>query len=125
MPYIKANDGRRKALRNFDTALSAGELNYQIFYYIKHFYPNDNDGNYLEDLVRISEVTENFIYNFLGENPNYQKYNDLTGALVRCYKEVERRLKIEPRFLLKILESYDEEIAKYEDLKISENGDIE
>ena len=37
MPYIKANDGRREALRNGEPALSAGELNYQIFYYIKHY----------------------------------------------------------------------------------------
>jgi hypothetical protein len=125
MPYIKANDGRRKALRNFGTAQSAGELNYQMFYYIKHFYPNDNDGNYLYDMFQMDDVIRNYINNFLGEKPNYQKYNDLTGALVRCYKEVERRLKIEPRFLIKIMESYDEEIAKYEDLKILENTDVE
>ena len=117
MPYIKSNDGRRKALRNGEPALSAGELNYQSFYYIKHN----------------KAVKENVIYgsikayvdNFLGEKPNYQRYNDMTGAMVRCYKEIKRRLKFNPDFLWKIMSSYDKEIGIYEDTKIISNGDVE
>lgn len=49
----------------------------------------------------------------------------MTGALVRCAKEIERRLDIESGWLLNLMESYDNEIAKYEDKKILENGDVE
>ena len=44
MPYIKkyrCNDprnNRRNAMQEGEPALSAGELNYQIFYFIKHNY---------------------------------------------------------------------------------------
>lgn len=116
MPYIKANDGRREALRNGDTALTAGELNYQIFFTIKHFK--------VEDDLTIQTISE-YVKNFLGEKPNYQKYNDMTGALIRCAFEIERRLKLDPEFLLNIMLSYNDEINTYEDLKIQENGDVE
>jgi hypothetical protein len=112
MPYIKADDGRRKALRNGEPALTAGELNYQIFWHVKH-------KDCSENLIRC------FVEQFLGEKRNYQKYNDMTGALVRCYREIERRLKLNCGFLLEIVDSYDDEIAKYEDKKIEENGDVE
>ena len=36
MPYIKSGDSRRETLQRGEPALLAGELNYQIFYYIKH-----------------------------------------------------------------------------------------
>lgn len=113
MPYIKANDGRREVLRDGASAFTAGELNYQMFYYIKH--------NETPDQERIKF----FINQFLGETPNYQRYNDMTGALVRCYKEVIRRLKINPTYLVDIMHSYDKVIADYEDIKIIENGDVE
>lgn len=113
MPYIKANDGRREALRNGESALIAGELNYQIFYYIKH-----------SDKPDISVIYE-FVSQFLGANPNYQKYNDMTGVLIRCAKEVERRLNKDAEYLYLLMESFDDEIALYENLKISENGDVE
>jgi hypothetical protein len=61
----------------------------------------------------------------LGDKPNYQKYNDLTGALIRCAVEIKRRLNIRATILLDILGSYEEEINKYEDKKIIENGDVE
>lgn len=120
MPYIKANDGRREALRKGEPALTAGELNYQIFYYVKHNY--ENNTIYAKDYLRIST----FVNNFLGEKPNYQKYNDMTGALIRCYKEIERRLpvSVESDFIC-MMNSYDEKINKYEDEKINENGDVE
>ena len=74
---------------------------------------------------------DGFVNNFLGEKPNYQRYNDMTGALVRCAKESIRRLGnsrelIEAVLVLAEIErSHDDEIAKYEDLKIKENSDVE
>lgn len=115
MPYIKSNDGRREALQNGEPALLAGELNYQIFYFIKH---NPKLESYHFGRLKI------FVNNFLGRNPNYQRYNDMTGALIRCYKEIQRRLKFHPDFLWEIMSSYDKEIARYEDTKIEENGDV-
>lgn len=118
MPYIKSNDGRRELLQKREVALNAGELNYQIFYFVKHYY--------LEFTPITSEIIiKMFVKNFLGEKPNYQKYNDMTGALIRCYRECQRRLGIKCYMLLEIMDSYDEEIAKYEDIKIRENGDVE
>jgi hypothetical protein len=119
MPYIKANDGRREALQRGESAQSAGELNYQMFYAIKH----------ISDIDLLEINIKSFVVEFLGKKPNYQRYNDMTGALIRCKKEVERRLAY--RYLIiagmleEIMESYDDEIAKYEDLKIDENGDVE
>ena len=118
MPYISRDDDRRKRLRNAETALIAGELNYQIFYYIKHWgkiYSYENQYDTIKDLVK----------NFLGNKPNYQRYNDMTGALIRCYREIERRLKIKAEVILDILDSYDDEIAEYENTKIQSNGDVE
>jgi len=115
MPYISNKDDRRLRLRNGETALTAGELNYQLFYYVKH------TPKYMIE----KEWIEDYIKSFLGEKPNYQRYNDMTGALIRCYKEIKRRLKRNIKILLNVMESYDDEIAKYEDLKCSENGDVE
>jgi hypothetical protein len=118
MPYISAKDDRRLKLRNGEPALSAGELNYQIFYYVKH----NNAGTSRNEIC-------GFVEQFLGAKPNYQKYNDMTGALIRCAKEIIRRLNSSKwgitEVLYEIMESYDEQIAIYEDLKISENGDVE
>ena len=115
MPYIKSDDGRREKLRAGEPALTAGELNYQIFYYIKHH----NAGTCTSEI-------NGFVEQFLGEKPNYQRYNDMTGVLVRCAKEIRRRLPLKSEIvLLNIMESYDDEIAKYEDKKIIENGDVE
>lgn len=117
MPYIKSGDGRREALQRGEPSLTAGELNYQIFYYFKHIKPFH--GGY----YGIKE----FVKQFLGDNPNYQKYNDMTGALISCGKEIQRRLKNDYALeLLKgVIDSYDDTIAKYEDLKCLENGDVE
>ena len=121
MPYISAKDDRREKLRNGESALTAGELNYQIFYTIKHF--NEN----FKGLSGYSQyaIIYTFVKQFLGEKPNYQKYNDMTGALVRCYRECKRRLNIIVHELIDIMDSYDDKIAVYEDLKIKENGDVE
>ena len=117
MPYIKSDDDRRKKLRNGEPALTAGELNYQIFYEYKH-------PNLIEEIPDEATI-EMYVKFFLGEKPNYQRYNDMTGALVRCYAEIKRRLNIEVDILLNILTSYNKEIDKYEDTKIISNGDVE
>jgi len=119
MPYISAKDDRREKLRNGEPALIAGELNYQIFYYVKH-----NCKHIIAYKKNIDKIRM-FVKQFLGNKPNYQKYNDMTGCLIRCAKEIERRLDIESGWLLDIMDSYDDEIAKYEDTKIEENGDVE
>lgn len=119
MPYISKNDDRRKKLRYGEPALIAGELNYQIFYYIKH----NKDTN---DRIK-HETIKVYVDNFLGSKPNYQRYNDMTGVLIRCGKEIKRRLNINGvlDILIRIMENYDNEIAKYEDIKSKENGDVE
>jgi hypothetical protein len=116
MPYIKSNDGRRETLQYGDIANSAGELNYQIFYYVKYCLANN--------LSPLYSSIKCYVDNFLGGTPNYQAYNDMTGALIRCTKEIKRRLYIETNLLIEIMESYDKEINDYEDLKITENGDV-
>ncbi len=113
MPYISKNGDRREKLRNGEPALIAGELNYQIFHYVKHN----------QDICKCK--IKKFVDQFLGENPNYQKYNDITGVLVRCFIEILRRLDIKAEVLGDILDEYNNEIARYEDLKRSENGDVE
>jgi hypothetical protein len=115
MPYIKSNNDRRTKLQTGDIAQNAGELNYQIFYYIKH-----NEGEALNKMQ-----VALFVYRFLGTNPNYQKYNDMAGCLILCYKEIGRRLNNNTQFLLDIIDSYDMIIAYYEEEKIIENGDVE
>jgi hypothetical protein len=49
----------------------------------------------------------------------------MTGALIRCAKEVERRLYKKSEYLYQLMEYFDNEIAIYEDIKIKENGDVE
>ena len=120
MPYIKKGDGRRETLQKGEPALTAGELNYQIFYYVKHHYIS-----FLDRLKIGNKTLDKFVIQFLGETPNYQRYNDMTGALIRCYKEIKRRLKIDMLYLLDLVDSFDNIIAKYEDIKIEENGDVE
>jgi hypothetical protein len=118
MPYINATDGRRNALRQGDLANTAGELNYQLFYFVKHYFDKGD--------ATTSELTaKTLVDEFLGEKPNYQRFNDMTGALVRCYREIKRRLNIRADFLIDLLDSYDEQIDIYEDIKIKENGDVE
>lgn len=119
MPYIKADDGRREALRKGEPALNAGELNYQIFYFVKHQVKTSFNTE------RFYFVIKGFVDHFLGEKPNYQRYNDMTGCLVRCYKEIGRRLNFNVDVLINVSESYDYAIAKYEDTKIISNGDVE
>lgn len=121
MPYIKKDDGRRKALRNGFPAKNAGELNYQIFYNVKH----NLDLNSSEKRIHLEKVIKKYVEQFLRQKVNYQRYNDMTGCLIRCYREIKRRLGINYKVLLSIMNSYDEEIAKYEDTKIISNGDVE
>lgn len=55
----------------------------------------------------LNYVITKIIIGFLGDNPNYQKYNDAVGAL-ECAK----------------IELYRRRIGDYEDLKIQFNGDV-
>ena len=85
MPYITPHD-RRKLVKILDECkkqvpdCNAGDLNYLITS-VMHLY--------------------------LGDNTNYQRYNDALGVLEGVK-----------------LELYREKIAEYEDLKINENGDV-
>ena len=113
MPYIKSGDGRREKLQNGEPALTAGELNYQIFYYFKY-----------RCGVPVVVIIKDFVDQFLEGKISYQRYNDMTGCLIRCAKEVERRLGTNAHLLIEIMDSYDREIANYEDVKIRENTDV-
>jgi len=125
MPYIKSDDGRRKKLIKGDIAKNAGELNFQIFYYVKYYDWRFFRLNYISTCTELTKQIQKYVKNFLGKKPNYQKYNDITGCLVRCYKEIYRRLHIDLKDLFEyIICCYDDEIAKYEDKKIKENGDV-
>ena len=119
MPYIKKDNDRREKLRKGTPALNAGELNYQIFYYVKH------QAETSFETERFYVVIKAFVDQFLGENPNYQRYNDMTGGLIRCYKEIKRRSGVKIDILIDIMDNYDDEIGKYEDIKIEENSDVE
>ncbi len=114
MPYIKDTNNRRQQLRDGYMAESAGELNFKIFVYVKE----------CGDKTVCYAQIQDFVSEFLGRTPNYQKFNDMTGALIRCSKEIKRRLGFDLPVLAEIMHSYDEEIADYEDLKIVENGDV-
>lgn len=116
MPYIKDENNRRQQLREGSCARNAGELNYQLASYYKECSNKNVEPDF--------DVVDMFVKRFVGDKPNYQKYNDLTGCLMCCFKEIKRRFEKEFGDLLIILESYDDEIASYENLKIEENGDI-
>ena len=116
MPYISNKNGRREKLQDCEPALTAGELNYQIFFYFKYMCPIDKE--------RIDIPIKQCIDQFLGEKPNYQRYNDMTGCLVLCAKEIKRRLNLNADVLFQIIDEYDKEIAIYENKKIIENGDV-
>jgi len=119
MPYIKKDERRDALIIKGAIAQNAGELNYQMFYVVKHFYHQLTDKT-IKYMVKV------LVADFLGNTPNYQKYNDMTGALIRCYKELNRRLNIDVEdMFLSIMESYDEEINAYEDTKIISNGDVD
>ncbi len=122
MPYIESKSNRRKELQDGDCAKIAGELNYQIFYNTKHNYEYCKQNN---KSVYFINYIESLVGNFLGDKPNYQRYNDMVGCLLLCAKEIRRRLHIDlSKEFKKIIDSYDYVIAKYEDKKIKENGDV-
>jgi hypothetical protein len=115
MPYIKE---RREELDAGDIARNAGELNYQISRRVLK-------GETMAHSLR--EDIEHFCKQFVGVAPNYQKYNDMTGALINSCVELcrrglqDRRNSSQFDVLLKL---YTTEIAPYEDTKIISNGDI-
>jgi len=80
MPYIKTE--RRLAIDDGAIPKNAGELNYA--------------------LTKIAHK-----YLVTGTKINYQRFNDIVGALESCKLEIYRRL-----------------VAEYENKKIIENGDV-
>ena len=84
MPYIKqerrARLGTAMEYSAIDTIDTAGELNYLITIFVK---------------------------DYLGDNPNYERFNSVIGALEAAKLELYRRM-----------------VAPYEDKKIAENGDV-
>jgi hypothetical protein len=60
-----------------------------------------------ENTGELNYCLTKMILDYLGETPNYQKYNDVIGVLQCIIQEIYRR-----------------RVAPYEDLKIKENGDI-
>lgn len=121
MPYIKNENNRRNELKRGETAKCAGELNYQLFSYLLDNMLYDNKLVYNFSNLRFLYVSMN---NFLGDNPNYQRYNDLYGAVICCYDEFKRRYKIKPKILIKTLKLFNKQLADYEDEKIKTNGDV-
>ena len=115
MPYLE-NKTRREMLNNGDIPKNAAELNYKIFRYIKIC--RDQRVEY-DTLIILTYVRE-----FVGDTPNYQKYNDLIGCLVCCYKEILRRFALKIRFLLEVIDIYQMSIEKYEIKKLRDNGDV-
>ena len=77
MPYITQENRDRM---RYGVPKTAGELNY---------------------------VLTNIILKYIGEEPNYQRFNDAIGALEGCKLELYRR-----------------KVAPYEDTKIIANGDV-
>ena len=77
MPYIKKDNGRREALQRGESALNAGELNYQIFYYVKHAKSWSKDGYCIKYRQMDLAIIKQLVDNFLGKKPNYQRYNDI------------------------------------------------
>jgi hypothetical protein len=78
MPYITGD--RRGWIDSGCLPETAGELNYAITVLVK---------------------------SYLGASPNYQRFNDVMGALEGCKLELYRR-----------------QISKYEDQKAVQNGDV-
>lgn len=78
MPYIPIQD--RRMINSGSPPMKAGELNYKL----------------TKDILE-----------YLGTEPNYQRFNDVLGAL-ECLK----------------LELYRRVISPYEDQKIRENTDV-
>lgn len=119
-PYIKSNDGRRDKLVLGAIPKNAGELNFTIFHFFKY-----NVKNLGVDYSHAKTYVYYFVEKYLGKERNYQKYNDITGVLIRCAREIERRLNLNvAELFMDILNSYDEEINDYENLKIKSNGDV-
>lgn len=87
MPYIKreAREQYKEWLEEFDEIM-------------KHQSPGVGDMNYIITML---------IKKWLGDNPNYEKFNNTVGFLEACK-----------------LELYARAVRPYEDRKIVENGDV-
>lgn len=68
---------------------------------------DDNPREPIEEAGELNYLVTELIKRYLGDRPNYQRYNDVLGALEGAKLELYRR-----------------RIARYEDAKIIENGDV-
>jgi len=119
----KENNWKRKAIVQLMIDLEVkvdGDLNYIIYSVCKR-YVKPSYNNYKKFLTRLSFYNHNIepqgelddiLYKFFNDYSltckDYIKYNNFIGEIDCCVLEIYRRL-----------------IAKYEDEKIVENGDIE
>ena len=55
----------------------------------------------------LNYIITNILLKALGESPNYARFNEIIGVLECCK-----------------LEMYRKKVAKYEDQKVKENGDV-
>ena len=113
MPYITQE--RRDALDTEPVAEDAGELNYLFTQALKR----GPDRAFM-----IAEAMDAYVEQW-GES--YHVYNDILGALFGASLERTRRtgdLEHMPMMSFLISEFYNLQVARYEDEKIAENGDV-
>lgn len=68
---------------------------------------DDNPREPIEEAGELNYLVTELIKRYLGNKPNYQRYNDVLGALEGAKLELYRR-----------------QVAPYEDVKIGLNGDV-
>ncbi|MFA7247968.1 MAG: hypothetical protein WC169_12475, partial [Dehalococcoidia bacterium] len=99
-----------------------------IFYFVKHSIIVIEKDLYwkIGEREAMTFTIMDMVIKFVGEKPNYQRFNDMAGCLILCAKEIKRRLCVDLQYEFNIIiDSYDALIATYENLKINENGDVE
>lgn len=120
MPYIKID--RRMALAAGAEPECAGELNYVLTCILLADQVNRGLGN-LDIVKRIAAYQRT-------KGVCYQTFNDILGALEGCRFEFKRRLSLseDDQRLTHLSRTaaifYGEVVAKYEDKKCAENGDV-
>jgi hypothetical protein len=68
---------------------------------------NANPREPIQDAGELNYLVTELIKRYVGDHPNYQRYNDVLGALEGAKLELYRR-----------------KVAPYEDVKIGLNGDV-
>jgi hypothetical protein len=113
MPYIKSLS--RYLLSTGLGPITAGELNYVITLALIQ----------KADRPHFERLIDNYI-STLARPLNYQRINDVLGAILGAVAEYRRRTgKMPPDFLTEVFEEFYARVAApYEDQKIIENGDV-